>query len=79
MNATHESTCSRIRTEVVSRGESPACIVYIITVITGECVEILCRHVETYIGYIFAEPFVGEVVPQFYIGNLPISSVLDFT
>ena len=78
MNATHEGTCGRIRTEVISRCEGTSCIVHIVTFVAGKGVQVLCRHVETYIRYVFAKPFVGEVVAQFYIGNFPISCVLNF-
>ena len=77
MNTTHESTCSRIRTEIVSRSESSSCIIHIVTMIAGKCVEILCRYVETYIGYIFVEPLIREVVAQFYIGYFPVGCILN--
>lgn len=62
VNATHKGACGRIRTEVVTRSESSSCKVYVISVITGEGVKVLCRHVKTDIGYIFAEPAVREVI-----------------
>ena len=44
----HEASCGWVRTEVITRSERSACIVNIVTLVTGEGIEVLGRYVNTY-------------------------------
>ena len=46
--------------------------------ISCESVEVLCRYVCSHPCDISAKPFVGEVVSQFDVGNLPVCRILYF-
>ena len=79
MNATHERTGAWVRTEVVAWSEYTACIVYVVTLVTCEGVEILARHIDAETRDDTLEPLVGEVISQFDVGNLPVVGILDVT
>lgn len=47
--------------------------------ITREGIEVLCRDINTYAVYISAKPLVRHVVAKLYVGDLPISGILNLT
>ena len=47
--------------------------------ITCEGIEVLCRDINAYAVYISAKPLVWHVVTKFYVGDLPISGILNLT
>ena len=75
----HEAAGTGIRAPVIARCKCAAGIIDIISLIASKGVEVLGRDIDTYTADITLKDLVGDIIAQLYVGNLPLSGILDLT